>query len=90
MLYMILERFKTPGAIDVYRRARDQGRMMPDGLEYVSSWIDLDFSRCFQLMKTENKELLDQWINRWNDLVDFEIIPVQTSAEAMKAISPRL
>ena len=90
MLYMILERFKTPGAIDVYRRARDQGRMMPDGLEYVSSWIDLDFSRCFQLMKTENKELLDQWINRWNDLVDFEIIPVQTSAEAMKAISPLL
>jgi len=90
LLYMILERFKTPGAIDVYRRARDQGRMMPDGLEYVSSWIDLDFSRCFQLMKTENKELLDQWINRWNDLVDFEIIPVQTSAEAMKAISPRL
>ena len=90
MLYMILERFKTTGAIDVYRRARDQGRMMPDGLEYVSSWIDLDFSRCFQLMKTENKELLDQWINRWNDLVDFEIIPVQTSAEAMKAISPRL
>jgi hypothetical protein len=90
MLYMILERFKTPGAIDVYRRARDQGRMMPEGLEYVSSWVDLELTRCFQLMKTEDKELLDQWINRWKDLVDFEIIPVQTSAEAMKAISPRL
>ena len=90
MLYMILERFKTSGAIDVYRRARDQGRMMPEGLEYVSSWADLEFTRCFQLMKTEDKELLDQWINRWTDLVDFEIIPVQTSAEAMKAISPRL
>jgi hypothetical protein len=90
LLYMILERFKTKGAIDVYRRARDQGRLMPDGLEYVSSWVDLDFTRCFQLMKTEDKELLDQWIHCWKDLVDFEIIPVQTSAEAMKAISPRL
>ena len=90
MLYMVIERFKTPGAIDVYRRARDQGRLMPDGLEYVSSWVDLDFNRCFQLMKTENRELLNQWINHWKDLVDFEIIPVQTSAEAMKTISPLL
>ena len=87
---MIIEKFKTEGAIEVYRRARDQGRMMPDGLEYVSSWVDLNFSTCFQLMKTEKKELLQEWIERWQDLVDFEIIPVRTSEEARNVIALRL
>ena len=90
MFYMVIERFKTPGAVEIYRRARDQGRLLPDGLEYVSSWVDLDFTTCFQLMQTENEQLFESWITRWNDLVDFEIIPVQTSAEAMQAIAPRL
>jgi hypothetical protein len=90
MLYMVIERFKTPGAIDVYRRARDQGRLMPAGLEYVSSWIDFNFTQCFQLMKTENENLLKEWTDQWMDLVDFDIIPVQTSAEAMEAIRSRL
>ena len=90
MLYMVIERFKTPGAIEVYRRARDQGRMLPDGLEYVSSWVDLDFTTCFQLMQTEDERLFEPWISRWQDLVEFEIIPVQSSAEAMAAIAPRL
>lgn len=90
MLYMVIERFKTPGALEVYRRARDQGRLMPDGLEYVSSWVDLEFTACFQLMKTENEALFETWVSRWQDLVDFEIIPVQTSAEAMHLIAPRL
>ena len=90
MLYMVLERFKTPGGLEVYRRARDLGRLIPEGLEYVSSWVDLEFTRCFQLMKTENRDLLEQWVSRWNDLVDFEVIPVQTSQEATEAIAPRL
>ena len=90
MLYMIVERFKTPGAIDVYRRARDQGRMMPEGLEYISSWVDLEFEKCFQVMKTENADLLQQWIQHWSDLVEFEVIPVRTSAEAMQTIAPSL
>ena len=90
MLYMVVERFKTPGSIEVYRRARDQGRLMPDGLEYVSSWVDMEFTTCFQLMQTENENLFERWISRWKDLVNFEIIPVQTSAEAMQAIAPRL
>lgn len=90
MLYMVIERFKTPGALEVYLRARDQGRLMPDGLEYVSSWVDLEFTACFQLMKTENEALFETWVSRWQDLVDFEIIPVQTSAEAMHLIAPRL
>ena len=90
MLYMVIERFKTPGAIEVYRRAREQGRLMPEGLEYVSSWVDLEFKKCFQLMKTEDIQLLEQWMDRWIDLVDFEVVPVQTSAEAMAVIAPRL
>lgn len=90
MLYMVVERFKTHGAIEVYRRARDQGRLMPEGLEYVSSWVDMGFTTCFQLMKTENEKLFEQWVSRWKDLVDFEIVPVQTSAEAMQEIAPCL
>ncbi len=90
LLYMIIETFKTPGAIEVYRRARDQGRLLPEGLEYVSSWIDFNFTRCFQLMKTDDENLLEQWISRWKDLVQFEIVPVQTSTEAMQAIKSRL
>ena len=90
MLYMVIERFKIPGAIEVYRRARDQGRLMPEGLEYVSSWVDLDFNRCYQLVKTEDEKLLYRWVDQWVDLVDFEIIPVQTSTEAMEAIQSRL
>ena len=89
MLYMVIENYKTPGAIEIYRRAENQGRMMPEGLEYVSSWVDVNFTRCFQLMKTDNQKLFEQWINNWQDLVEFEIIPVQTSAEAMRTIAPR-
>jgi hypothetical protein len=90
MLYMVIERFKKPGAIEIYRRAQDKGRMLPDGLEYVSSWVDADFTVCFQLMKTEDARLFEAWISRWKDLVDFEIVPVQTSAEAMQVIAPKL
>ena len=90
MLYMVVEHFKTPGAIEVYRRARDQGRMLPEGLEYVSSWVDLDFTKCFQLMKTDNEGLFEQWASHWIDLVEFEIIPVRTSTEAAQALAPRL
>jgi hypothetical protein len=90
MLYMVVEHFKTPGAVDVYRRARDKGRFIPDGLEYVSSWVDQDFTTCFQLMRTDDVSLFEQWTSHWTDLVDFEIIPVQTSAEAMQIIAPKL
>ena len=90
MLYMVIEKYKTAGAIEIYRRAATQGRMMPEGLEYVSSWVDLDFTSCYQLMRTENASLFDQWIDRWKDLVDFEVVPVRTSADAMQNIAPRL
>ena len=90
MLYMVYERFKTTGALDVYRRSKEKGRLLPEGLNYISSWVDLEYTTCFQLMETEDVNLFPQWIERWQDLVDVEIIPVRTSAEAMAVIAPKL
>jgi hypothetical protein len=89
MLYMVLERFRDGDAAPVYRRFRDQGRLMPDGLRYVSSWVTDDFRRCFQVMECDDSELLEQWMARWKDLMEFEVIPVVTSAEAVKAFTSR-
>jgi hypothetical protein len=90
MLYMIVEHFRDGDAVPVYRRFRDQGRLAPDGLRYVGSWVTDDLRRCFQVMECENPELLAQWTARWKDLIEFEIIPVVTSAEALAAVGPRL
>ena len=90
MLFMIIERFRDDRAVDVYRRFRDHGRMAPDGVRYVASWVDLEFERCFQVMEAENENLLREWMARWDDLVEFEIVPVRTSDEAVKVIAPRL
>jgi hypothetical protein len=79
MLYMVIERFKDTPAI--YRRLREKGRMMPEGLEYVSSWIDVDLRICWQVMRAEDDSLFQTWIDNWKDLADFEVIPVRTSAE---------
>lgn len=89
MLYMVIERFKKP-AEEIYKRAREKGRMMPEGLEYVSSWVNLEFKICYQLMKTDDESLFAVWIENWKDLVEFEIIPVRTSQEAMEVISSKL
>jgi hypothetical protein len=89
-LYMVIERFKGGDAVPVYRRFRDQGRLAPDGLSYVSSWVDTNLDCCYQLMETDNRELLDQWIARWRDLVDFEVHAVISSAEAVQRIAPSL
>ena len=90
MLYMIVEHFRGGDARPVYRRFRDQGRLAPEGLRYVSSWVTDDFRRCFQIMESEDPRLLEQWMDRWRDLVDFEVIRVMTSEEAASAIAPRL
>jgi hypothetical protein len=76
--------------VPVYRRFRDQGRLAPEGLRYVSSWVDERLERCFQLMETEDRKHLDEWIVNWNDLVKFEVYPVISSKEAVERISPRL
>ena len=90
MLYMVIEKYKTDAAVEIYRRARDLGRMFPDGLEYISSWVNLDFNTCFQLMEAKDQSLFEPWIERWKDLVEFEVIPVRTSAEAFQIIAPKL
>ena len=89
-LYMVIERFKNGDAAPVYRRFRERGRLAPAGLSYVSSWVNDDLSSCFQLMETQDRTLLDKWIESWNDLVEFEVHPVITSAQAVERISPRL
>lgn len=81
MLFMVIEQFRNSDPKPIGVRFREQGRMMPDGVNYVASWIDAPRARCFQVMETDNREKLDQWINCWSDLVDFEVIPVMTSAE---------
>lgn len=90
MLYMIIEHFNAGAAVDVYRRARDKGRQLPAGLEYVDSWVDLDYSRCFQLMRTDDRTLIDRWIEAWEDLARFEVIAVRTSVEASRNIADKL
>ena len=86
MLYMVVEQFRDHNARQVYRRAQEKGRLLPDGLDYVDSWVSSDFERCFQLMKTEDPELFRMWIEKWEDLIDFEIIQVVPSGEASKII----
>lgn len=90
MLYMVVERFKDGDPLPVYRRFRDHGRLAPDGLKYVASWVDERLEQCFQLMETDARELLDEWISHWEDVVDFEVHPVIPSAEAAERIAPRL
>jgi hypothetical protein len=89
-LYMVVEYFKGGNAVPVYRRFRDKGRMTPEGLVYVSSWVDHKFERCYQLMETHDPALLDAWIAKWSDLIDFEVHPVVTSKEALEKIAPLL
>ena len=88
MLYMVIERFKDAPAI--YRRLREKGRMMPEGLEYVSSWIDIDLKTCWQLMRAEDESLFQTWIDNWKDLGDFEVVSVRTSAEVREIVEGQL
>ena len=89
-LYMVIERFRNGDPAPVYRRFRDRGRLAPEGLTYVSSWVDTNLTRCYQIMETDDPLLLDEWIGHWKDIVDFEVLPVVTSAEAAEMMAPRL
>ena len=90
MLYMVIERFKNRDAIPVYRRFREKGRMTPAGLEYVDSWVETNFDRCFQLMECDDPGLLEQWANQWRDLVESEFVPVRQSKEAASIVAQEL
>jgi hypothetical protein len=90
MLFMVIEHFRPGQAREVYRRFRDRGRMAPDGLRYIASWVDLAFERCFQVMEADSEALFREWTANWDDVIDFEIVPVRTSADAAAAIAPEL
>ena len=87
VLFMVVERFRDGNARPVYERARDQGRLIPEGLRYVDSWVEANFGRCFQLMECDDLALLMTWIGRWTDLVEFEVIPVVTSSRASAVVN---
>lgn len=90
MVYMIVESFRGGDAVPVYRRFRDRGRLAPEGLRYIASWVTDDLRRCFQVMECDDPRLLEDWMASWADLVDFEVAAVVTSAEAAAVIAPRL
>lgn len=90
MRYMVIEHFHDADPVPIYRRFRDKGRMMPEGLTYVASWVELGFGRCFQVMECDDPALLQQWLLNWRDLAEFEIVPVVTGQEAAKAVEPFL
>lgn len=90
MLFMIVEHFRDGDARPVYRRFRDRGRLAPEGLRYLASWVTEDFRRCYQVMECDDPALLQHWMAEWRDLVEFEVHPVRTSAAAAEFIAPRL
>ena len=90
MTFVVIERFRNGDAVPVYRRFREQGRLAPEGLRHVASWVASDFKICWQVMEADDPALLETWMARWRDLGDFEVVPVRTSADAAAAIASRL
>src|SRR5262245_14173445 len=90
MLFMVIERFRNRDARPIYQRLRESGRCMPDGLKYIDSWVEPNFDRCFQLMETDDALLLQEWVARWSDLVEFEIVPVAHAKRTREMIERML
>jgi hypothetical protein len=88
--YLVIEHFKDGDPVPVYRRFRAQGRLLPEGVRYVASWVSDDLARCYQIMETAERALLEQWIAAWSDLIGFEVIPVLSSAEVQERLGSRL
>jgi len=88
MLYMVIEDFRGD-PVPVYRRFGERGRLMPEGLRYVTSWVTADLLRCYQVMECDQRALLDEWMRQWQDLVAFDVVPIVTSAEAAELIARR-
>jgi hypothetical protein len=85
MLFMVIERFKDRNPLPIYERVSEQGRLLPEGLHYIDSWVEANFERCFQVMECDDVALLQHWILSWRDLVEFEIVPV-TAASAVRKL----
>jgi hypothetical protein len=88
MLFMVIERFKDRDPAPIYARFAEQGRILPDGLRYVESWVEANFDRCFQLMECDDAVLLQRWVLQWRDLVEFEIVPVSPSKAVRELFRP--
>ena len=88
MLFMIIERFHSGTVKLLYERFAEKGRLMPEGVEYINSWIDENVSTCYQVMQSDSIDKIQVWISYWDDLADFEVIPVITSAEAREIVFP--
>ena len=90
MQFMVIERFKDQNLKAVYRRFQEKGRMTPEGLTFVGSWVEASGGRCFQLMECDDVRLFQQWITQWSDLAEFEIVPVVSGKDTAEAITPLL
>jgi Protein of unknown function (DUF3303) len=90
MQFMVIERFRDQDARAIYRRLQERGRMIPEGLTFVSSWVSADLGRCFQLMETDDATLLQRWIAGWSDLMEFEVVPVVPGAKTAEALAGQL
>ena len=86
MQYMIIERFKPGKLKAMYQRFDEKGRMLPEGLHYINSWVDEKITVCYQVMESDSTEKINEWIGKWNDLVDFEVIPVIASLQAKRKV----
>ena len=87
MIFMVIENFRGGDPRPIYERFAAQGRLAPEGLAYVASWVTTDLRRCYQVMECADQSLLEEWMNRWRDLVDFEVHPAMTSADAARAVA---
>lgn len=90
MLFMVIEHFDQARVKEIYSRFHERGRMAPDGLRYVDSWISADFARCFQIMECDDVTLLQEWVLAWGDLARFEIVPLATSKATAAAVKKYL
>jgi hypothetical protein len=86
MLFMIIERFREGKIKEIYKRFDEKGRLMPEGVHYVNSWIDEQVKVCYQVMESDSEEKIQEWINHWKDLTDFEVVRVITSAQAKEKV----
>jgi hypothetical protein len=91
MLFMIIEHFKDNDMLPIYKRVRDAGRLLPEGLSYIDSWIEPNFSRCFQLMECDDLRPLQEWMLDWRGFgITFEIVPVVRSSDTRTLVAPLL
>lgn len=87
MTFLIIETFHKGQAKAIYQRFDQKGRMLPDGVRYINSWIDEAVTVCYQIMESDSREKIVEWTKHWNDLAEFEIIPVIDSEEAKRRLN---